>query len=110
MDAIRFRDRAAKAREMAKSGDDVRLSRMLLDVARDLDAEAEAIDSETRVRISKSELPGPFGLRERALLAATNDTAIVPIQIIAKALFMSEIDEKDLDRALMLQSGPTLPD
>ena len=47
MDATQFRERAARAREMAKSGDDLRLSRMLLDVARDLDAEAEAMEAET---------------------------------------------------------------
>lgn len=46
MDATHFRQRAARARELAQSGDDVRLSRMLLDVAADLDAEAEAIESE----------------------------------------------------------------
>ncbi len=46
MDATHFRQRAARARELAQSGDDIRLSRMLLDVALDLDAEAEAIESE----------------------------------------------------------------
>ncbi len=46
MDATHFRQRAANAREMAQSGDDLRLSRMLLDVALDLDAEAEAIEAE----------------------------------------------------------------
>jgi hypothetical protein len=46
LDAAHFRRRAAKAREMAQTGDDLRLSRMLLDVALDLDAEAEAIDAE----------------------------------------------------------------
>ena len=44
MDAAHFRQRAAHAREMAQSGDDVRLSRMLLEVALDLDAEAEAME------------------------------------------------------------------
>jgi hypothetical protein len=47
VDANHFRNRAARAREMAKSGDDPRLVEMLLDVARDLDAEAEAIDAES---------------------------------------------------------------
>lgn len=46
MDAGHFRQRAERAREMAKSGDDIRLSRMLLEVAIDLEAEAEAIDAE----------------------------------------------------------------
>lgn len=45
MDATHFRQRAARAREMAQSGDDFRLSRMLLEVALDLDAEAEAIEA-----------------------------------------------------------------
>ncbi len=44
MNAGHFRQRAAKAREMAQTGGDFRLSRMLLDVAQDLDAEAEAIE------------------------------------------------------------------
>jgi hypothetical protein len=47
LDATHFRQRAASAREMAQSGDDLQLSRMLLDVASDLDAEAEAIEAET---------------------------------------------------------------
>ena len=46
LDAAHFRQRAARARELAQSGDDLRLSRMLLDVAIDLDAEAEAIEAE----------------------------------------------------------------
>jgi hypothetical protein len=46
LDATHFRLRAARAREMAQSGDDIRLSRMLLEVALDLDAEAEAIEAE----------------------------------------------------------------
>ena len=46
MDAEHFRQRAARARELAQSGDDVRLSRMLLDVAIDLDAEAAIMEAE----------------------------------------------------------------
>ena len=45
MDATHFRRRAASAREMAQSGEDIRLSQMLLDVAIDLEAEAAAIDA-----------------------------------------------------------------
>lgn len=45
MDAAHFRQRAARARELAQSGDDIRLSRMLLEVALDLDAEAEAMET-----------------------------------------------------------------
>jgi hypothetical protein len=47
VDATHFRQRAAHAREMAQSGEDLRLSRMLLDVALDLEAEAEAIEAQT---------------------------------------------------------------
>lgn len=46
MDANHFRNRAAKAREMARAGDDIRLVEMLLEVAFDLEAEAEAIEAE----------------------------------------------------------------
>jgi hypothetical protein len=37
------------ARELAQSGDDAGLSLMLLEVAQDLDAEADAIDAEIGV-------------------------------------------------------------
>jgi hypothetical protein len=46
LDAAHFRNRATRAREMAQSGDDVQLSRMLLEVALDLDAEAEAMEAD----------------------------------------------------------------
>ena len=46
MDALHFRTRAAKARIMAKNGDDVQLSRMLLDLADELDAEADLMEAE----------------------------------------------------------------
>jgi hypothetical protein len=45
LDATHFRQRAAHAREMAQSGDDIRLLRMLLEVASELDAEAEAMEA-----------------------------------------------------------------
>ncbi len=45
MDAAHFRNRAAKAREMARAGEDARLAQMLLQVAADMDAEADAIDA-----------------------------------------------------------------
>jgi hypothetical protein len=48
LDADHFRQRAARARELAQSGDDVRLSRMLLEVAEDLDAEAHAMETVDR--------------------------------------------------------------
>lgn len=48
MDSTHFRQRAARAREMAQFGDDLRLSRMLLDVAVELDAEAAAMEAHTQ--------------------------------------------------------------
>src|ERR1700689_2100555 len=48
LDADHFRQRAARARELAQSGDDIRLSRMLLEVAVELDAEAEAMETSNR--------------------------------------------------------------
>ncbi len=64
MDANHFRQRAARAREMAKSGDDPRLAEMLLEVARDLDAEADAIDAEgigDGLHVTSSSRPALFG-------------------------------------------------
>ena len=46
MDASHFRKRAAIARELAQSGDDVRLAQMLMELAVDLEAEANAIEAE----------------------------------------------------------------
>jgi hypothetical protein len=57
LDATHFRQRAARAREMAQSGDDLRLSRMLLDVAVDLDAEAEAMEAEMVMQARVIALP-----------------------------------------------------
>jgi hypothetical protein len=62
LDATHFRQRAARARELAQTGDDIRLSRMLLDVALDLDAEAEAIEAEM--------VMGQTGLRRSGLAEA----------------------------------------
>ncbi len=81
-DATHFRKRAAHAREMAQSGDDIRLSRMLLEVALDLDAEAEAMESgtiATRRGLSQRR-PLPF---HGALLHATGQNADPqPVHII----------------------------
>lgn len=46
MDAEYFRDRASVARELARNGEDARLIQMLLEVAADMDAEADAIEAE----------------------------------------------------------------
>lgn len=45
MDAAHFRTRARTAREMAQAGEDVRLAQMLLEVAADMEAEADAIEA-----------------------------------------------------------------
>lgn len=50
MDAKYFRGRAVVARELACNGEDVRLVEMLLEVAADMDAEADAIDAENAAR------------------------------------------------------------
>jgi hypothetical protein len=81
LDAAHFRQRAAHAREMAQSGDDVRLSRMLLEVALDLDAEAEAMEinsSTERRRASRTHGRAVYG----ALLHVTDSrTDPAPVQI-----------------------------
>ena len=45
MDAAHFRRKAAEARDMVALGEDAQLAILLLEVARDLDAEADAIDA-----------------------------------------------------------------
>ncbi len=50
MDAIHFRNRAARARDMARAGEDALLSQMLLEVANDLEAEADEIEAEGAAR------------------------------------------------------------
>ncbi|MFL5256716.1 MAG: hypothetical protein ACJ8AI_28240 [Rhodopila sp.] len=46
MDASHFRRRAAIARELALTGEDVRLAQMLMELAADLDAEADTMEAE----------------------------------------------------------------
>lgn len=48
MDARHFRYRAERARELACSGEDPRLAQMLLQVAFDMEAEAEVIEAASR--------------------------------------------------------------
>lgn len=84
MDATHFRLRAAHAREMARSGDDLRLSRMLLDVARELDAEAEAMEAEAPTGRIPSATPPAF---QKTRLHATDGGAdLVPVEIIDLAI------------------------
>jgi hypothetical protein len=45
MDALHFRRRAEQARELARDGEDMRLTQLLLALADDMDAEAEAMDA-----------------------------------------------------------------
>ena len=64
MNAAHFRNRAARARAMAQNGEDIRLSRMLLDVANELDAEADLIEAEARQHQADDVLlDNPFGQR-----------------------------------------------
>jgi hypothetical protein len=46
LNASHFRQRAVIARELAQAGEDRRLAQMLLELAIDLDAEADAIEAE----------------------------------------------------------------
>lgn len=46
MDALHFRRRAEQARELARDGEDMRLTQLLLALADDMDAEAEAMDAD----------------------------------------------------------------
>jgi hypothetical protein len=87
LDAAHFRKRAARAREMAQSGDDVRLSRMLLEVALDLDAEADAMETggaKERRRFPRLRRPGIFEALLYLLGPSTDPkpAAPRPVQII----------------------------
>ena len=46
MSATYFRQRAIRARQMAEFGEDLRLTRMLLELAGEFDAEADLIEAE----------------------------------------------------------------
>jgi hypothetical protein len=52
MDALHFRQRAEQARELARNGEDMRLTQLLLALADDMEAEAEAIDDEASMTAS----------------------------------------------------------
>jgi len=78
LDAIHFRNRAAKAREMARAGDDVRLAQMLLEVASDLEAEAAVIEAEQR---DAARTPPGRALRA-TLTGLDGDTRVRSVQII----------------------------
>lgn len=82
MDATHFRLRAARAREMAQFGDDIRLSRMLLEVALDLDAEAEAIEAEGTTQRHRFTRPRPAEVHGALLHLTVPDRDTRPVQII----------------------------
>ncbi len=62
MDAAYFRYRAQRAREMARAGEDPRLTQMLLEVALEMEAEAELIESQaaTKRNMARSSQPVPI--------------------------------------------------
>jgi hypothetical protein len=82
LDAEHFRQRAARAREMAQFGDDVRISQMLLEVAREMDTEADAIDAGQHNDQRQSPRYRPTEIYRATLHRAGNDTAARPVQIV----------------------------
>jgi hypothetical protein len=70
LDALHFRKSAARARIMAQNGDDVRISRMLLQLADEMDAEADLIEAEAQAQAGMPDPTPPFdspGAAETAL-------------------------------------------
>jgi hypothetical protein len=86
LDAEHFRQRAARAREMAQFGDDLRISQMLLEVACEMDAEAEAIEAGLHSDQRRSLRFRPTETYRATLHRAGNDTAARPVQIIDLSL------------------------
>lgn len=82
LDATHFRERAARAREMAESGEDIRLSWMLLEVALDLDAEAEAIEAGHQGNRRGSPRVRPADVQNGLLHAPVPDAEAKPVQIV----------------------------
>jgi PilZ domain len=82
LDATHFRQRAARARVMAQSGDDIRLSRMLLDVALDLDAEAEAMEAKHPTERRRYARLRPIDVGDAVLHMTTPDMGTRPAKII----------------------------
>jgi hypothetical protein len=78
LDASHFRKRAAQARETAQYGDDMRLTQMLIDVACDLDAEAEAIEA--------------IDVVERRGFPRLQPTMAVPGEALEARLYMTDVD------------------
>jgi hypothetical protein len=82
LDATHFRQRAAHAREMAQSGDDMRLSRMLLEVALDLDAEADAMEAGRGSERRNFPRARPSDIQEGLLHLPHSDAEARPVEII----------------------------
>lgn len=82
MDANHFRQRAAHAREIATSGEDPRLSQMLLEVARELDVEADSIEAE--VATERRQFSRQPGQQLTGTVTGLADTGSVPqaVQVI----------------------------
>jgi PilZ domain len=82
LDATHFRQSAARAREMAQSGDDMQLSRMLLEVAIDLDAEAEAMESSSATDRRGFQRVAGSGIYGALLHLVGSGTDPKPVQLI----------------------------
>jgi hypothetical protein len=82
VNAPHFRERAARAREMAQFGDDRRLSLMLLEVAQEMDAEAEAIEAGQPDEKRRSPRYNPSEVVRAFLQLAACGSAGRPVQII----------------------------
>jgi hypothetical protein len=99
LDATHFRQRAARAREMAQSGDDIRLSRMLLEVAHDLDAEAAEIEAEVMAERRAFARLQPSGLQDARLRVADSDGRAIQVQIIDLTALGAKIRSDHLSMA-----------
>lgn len=62
VDAAYFRTRAKVAREMAQDGEDARIVQLLLELAADLDAEADSIEATALPAPSRAKRLGAGGL------------------------------------------------
>ena len=90
MDAAHFRRKAAEARDMAELGEDAQLAILLLEVARDLDAEADAIEAgqpNDRRAASRVPVPGlPVTLRLTAPEVGVRQVTLTDLSITGARL------------------------
>ena len=86
MNAEHFRERAARAREMAQFGDDLRIAQMLLEVARDMDAEADSIESGQPNEQRRSPRFSPSEAYRAQLRQVSDDATARPVQVINLSL------------------------